>query len=95
MPAHLAANFEPVEPWHEPIQERQPRTIFAGQTFQSHAPVLDGNNFITGVLQRFLQKTPRDGVIVGNEDSPCQCFRPNLDLSCMPISKGSRDVRRW
>jgi hypothetical protein len=41
---------------------------------QSLAPVLDGNHFIASLLQHFLQKTPRKGVIVGNEDPRCVMF---------------------
>src|SRR5580704_8966538 len=82
MPAHLTANFDPVEPRHEPIQECQPGTICVGQTFQSLAPVLDDHNFITSVLQRFFQKASCDGVIVGNEDLRCPMlsYQPRFQL---------------
>jgi len=66
VPAYLAAHFEAARSRHEPIQERQPGAAFVRQTFDGHATVFDRNNFIASLLQCFLQKAPREIIIIGN-----------------------------
>jgi hypothetical protein len=69
MPADLAANIEPVEFRHQPVQQGQSRATLARQAIQGHAPVFDDCNFVTGVFQSFLKLSPRDQVIVRDEES--------------------------
>jgi hypothetical protein len=67
--AYFAANGGTVEFGHQPIQQRQARTIFGGETLQSLATIFYGNHFVARAFQRFLKKMPRDHVVVGYEDS--------------------------
>src|SRR5262249_30026345 len=64
----FATDVDPIQTWHEPIEDRQPRRFGLLEEVPCFSAIAGYHHLMPGLDQGRLQKPAWDNIIVGNED---------------------------
>src|SRR5713101_4444616 len=64
----FAADFHPIHPWHEPVEDRQRGRFCTLEDLPRLGSITGNDNLMPNLDQGGLQQPARNGVIVSNQD---------------------------